>query len=152
MITAKSYREWQWDGEPWKDTSTNRWYVNVINPKTGAIKKVRAYKETDKAVREKKPKEEQGFSQQRKVLGFGEPGYIYIFKGINDNNEHWFKKSDARYCRLWGWYFPSDIPIPEDMPKTVHKIKLEWPAVGNSHGALYDDEKVKQGIELIMRD
>ena len=152
MITAKTYRDWERASEPEKDTSTNRWYVEVINPKSGNVKRVRLYKSTDAAVKEKNTSSTAESTQQREVLGFGEKGYITIFKGINDNNEHWFKKSEARYCRLWGWYFPSNIPIPEDMPKTVYKIKLEWPAVGNSYGALYDNEKVKQGIELIMCD
>lgn len=148
MITAKTYREWEQVCEPWKDTSTNRWYVNVKNPKNGSIKKVRLYREKpgDRAIENHI---DTGYINQKYALGF-EKGFITIFKGINNNNEDWFKRSDARNHRVWGWYYPSTIDLPEDLPSTVTPVKLEWAAVGNDTGALFLEEKVKEQINAIL--
>lgn len=155
MITAKTYRDWERASEPMKDTSTNRWYVEVINPKNGNVRRVRLYKPTDAAVKEKNTKSSSSAAeptQQREVLGFGEKGYITIFKGINDHNEDWFRKSEARNCRLWGWYFPSNIEVPADLPRTVIPVELGWAAVGKSNGALYPEEEIIRDIKKILGD
>ena len=67
----------------------------------------------------------------KKVLGFQE-GYITIFQGDIEANEDWFRRSNARYCVLWGWYVVSEEEVPSDLPDGIAAIKLEWDEVAVS--------------------
>ena len=67
-----------------------------------------------------------------------------------DENNEYFKYSPARYCRLWGWYFPSDIDLPEDLPTDCNPMKLEWALVGNDDEKLKTDAEIHENIDALL--
>lgn len=151
-MVAKSYQNLEQIGEPY--TLNNRKYVKV-RTKSGTLKQVRFYTEKeylkmypgekieteDKIIRLK---------QQREVLGFGEEGFITIFKGNTYEDKEYFKESKARYTRMWGWYFISTDEIPNDLPEDVEPVKLPWNLVGNEDGTLKNEDSVTAAVESLI--
>lgn len=63
----------------------------------------------------------------RKILGFGEAGYITVYFGNTYENLEWFKaEPECRYHKTWGWYTPSDMDVAQILPKEVSTFKLFW--------------------------
>ena len=85
----------------------------------------------------------------RQALGFGEKGFITIFKGDTDFYDDWFRKSPARYAVRWGWYIPSDIEVPNPLPVGIEPIVLKWEdiAVGDS---FIPDDKLREKIDNLL--
>ena len=81
---------------------------------------------------------------QRKMLGFGDEGYIIIFNGA-DKYEEYFNKTNARYHRIWGWYVPSNETVPV-LPEGVSAVVLPWENVGGENGELYPEDDVITGV------
>ena len=110
--------------------------------KSGSIKEVRVYteKEYEKMYPMPKPK----WAPQKKMLGFGDEGYIIIFKGA-DKYEEYFDKTNARYHRIWGWYVPSNETVPV-LPEGVSAVVLPWNNVGGEDGELYPEDDVIMGV------
>lgn len=131
--------------------SNNKKYIKLQNPKTGAIRSCRWYTEDEynKMYGVAEP-QSIPFKTQKIVLGFIND-YITIFKngGMDENNEY-FKYSPARYCRLWGWYFPSDIDLPKDLPADCNPMKLEWALVGNDDEKLKTDAEIHENIDALL--
>lgn len=110
MEVAKTYTNWERDGSPFREGDKN--YVYVIHPKTGNKKKVRFYGEIE-------------LFDRRKLFGF-DKGYITIFKGVNAENEEYFRLSCARLASFFGWYLVSTEEFNEPLPENVEPIKLYW--------------------------
>jgi hypothetical protein len=89
------------------------------------------------------------YKPQKEVLGFTN-GYITIFKGNTYDYLEWFRASNARYTRWWGWYVVSTEEIPEDLPEDIEPIRLPWELVGQEDGKLKPEHLVKEGVESIM--
>lgn len=105
------------------------------------IKEVRWYTESQRAAMDKAAekrtnvrlaaKEERRVKwAARNAFGFGEAGYITLYKGDADS---FFKdRRDengnclARYNLIFQWYSPSSLPIPADLPETITPIRLNW--------------------------
>ena len=151
-MVAKSYQGLEQIGELY--TLNNRKYVKV-RTKSGTLKQVRFYTEKeylkmypgekieteDKIIRLK---------QQREVLGFGDEGFITIFKGNTYEDKEYFKESKARYTRMWGWYFISTDVIPDDLPEDVEPVRLPWNLVGNEDGTLKNEDSVIAAVESLI--
>ena len=106
-------------------------YIKV-RMNNGNIKTVRTY--TEKEYNKFYPPVTiiQPAKSRREVLGFGEAGFIWIFKGDTYNVLDWFKASPCRYTRIWNWYLPSNIELPNPLPAGIEPIKLMWEEVSNN--------------------
>ena len=142
---AKSYETWPRLCEPYE--TNGKMYVKVRSPR-GVEKTVRAYTKPQSAAPTKNGAVEviQPAKSRKEVLGFGEAGYIWIFKGKTSNAIYealeWFKLSPCRYTRLWGWYLPSDIEMPDPLPASVEPIKLYWDEVSLNDVLIADKDIV----------
>lgn len=139
IYVAKSYQGLPIVEEPY--TKSGKAYCKV-RLKSGKLKEVRVYteKEYEKIYPLPKPK----WAPQRKMLGFGDEGYIIIFKGA-DKYEEYFGNSNARYSRFWGWYVPSNETVPV-LPDGVSAVVLPWENVGGEDGELYPEDDVIMGV------
>ena len=145
-MVAKSYEKLKQIGEPFKEKG--RMYIKVQTEK-GAEKVVRWYNEQEYAKMYPKDADEQTLSQ-RHVLGFGERGYITIFNGVNQENEEWFENNPyCRYARWWGWYVPSCYAVPQDYPKEVKELKLNWQLVAGEGERLRSEAEVKEAVRKL---
>ena len=108
---AKTYLTWERVGEPFEEKGN--YYIYVINPKNDKEKKVRWYGEAP------------GAFTAKKLFGF-DKGYITIFKGVNKDNEDYFRQSCARLAMFFGWYLVSSeefsSPLPYNSPLSIKNI------------------------------
>lgn len=148
-MVAKSFQSLEQIGEPY--TVSGRQYVKV-RTKTGTIRQVRWY--TEKEYRAMYPTAEKTFFKpQREVLGFGEKGYITIFKGHQyPFEEYYFRTVSAHYTRWWGWYIASSDEVPSNLPSDITPVRLYWDLVGKSDGSLLNEDKVIEAVESIIYD
>lgn len=147
MPVARSYSGFRQVNEPFK--KDGKMYVTVVTDK-GLQKVVRWYSESEYARMYPEVKKDRSkdpyYKPQKIVLGF-EKGYITIFKGVTEENEWWFRKTEAcRYAKWWGWYVPSTIAVPVDYPEGVQEVKLTWEPMGNEEDWLKSDEVTKQHV------
>ena len=129
-MVAKSFESYEVLGSAY-EKSNGKQYIKVRNPKTGIEREVRWYSNAeykklypDAFVLEDKR------VNHRKILGFGEKGWITIFRDVSEENEGWFNRcSVTRYHTWWGWYIVSDDDIPDDLPADTEPITLYWDSV-----------------------
>ena len=141
MCVAKTYQSWEKLGKPFSEN--NKLYIMVLNPKTKTEKKVRFYPQKTEST------ENFVFSEnQKSVLGF-EKGFITIFKGDQETNNEFFKRSNARYAKWWGWYIISTEEVPSPLPFGIEPVKLSWGVVAPT-GSLLSDEKLAPIIDSIL--
>lgn len=151
-MVAKSFQNMEIIGEPF--ISNNRKYVNVKNPKTGKIRQVRWYSENEynKMYPEeslKNHKNDRFYKSQKEILGFSK-GYITIFKGDTYKELDWFRASNAKYTRWWGWYIVSEEEVPADLPIGIEPVQLPWDLVGQENEKLKPDHVVQEVIESLI--
>ena len=150
MNIAKSYKDLEIVGEIF--VSSGRKYVNV-KLKSGKLKTVRVY--SDAEYQKMYPAETRSTERktklktQKEIFGF-DKGYITIFKGDTYSELDWFRCSNARYANMWGWYVVSTEEVPEDLPKVLTAIQLDWELVGNTDGSLKEDKVIKEAVESII--
>ena len=148
MSVAKSFQNFEFLTEPY--LVGQKEYIKVRNPKTGTVREVRWYAEAKTptaapAVVIQKPNSK----PQKDVLGFTN-GYITIFKGNVENNEDYFRASNARYAVWWGWYIISTEEVPADLPEDIQPIQLPWELVGNTDGTLKIEKLVRQAVDSVL--
>lgn len=150
-MVAKSFQSMTQIGEPYM--SNGKMYVQVKNEKTGTLRQVRWYTEEEytKMYSDKTEKQLITPKTQKEALGF-DHGYITIFKGNTYANLEWFKKSVAKYCKMWGWYVVSTETVPFDLPIGITPIELKWEAVGEDSGMLKPDHIIKGAVESLIYD
>lgn len=126
---AKTYVTWDIKGEPFRD---KYWYVIVINPKTGAEKKVRWY--SDKAHHELRVAAGKEIEPKfhGKIFGFeDENDHILAIRGylISDEEREAYFSGKWRYGTFFGgiWYAPKDTPLPP-IAKSNKFGKVSWPS------------------------
>lgn len=150
MNVAKSYADCPIEGEPF--VVSGRQYVNV-KLKNGKIKSVRVYSDTEYARMYAVPAISQNKGKtvsQKLILGFTN-GYVTIFRnGGMDEENSYFKYNPFNYCRLWGWYWPSDKPLPNDLPEDCDPVKLPWDVIGRSDGKLKSDEEAAAAVNQLL--
>ena len=140
ILVAKSYQGLPIVCDPYE--INGRQYVKV-KLKSGTIKQVRSYSEKEYAKYNPEVKVIKPAKSRRDILGFGEQGFIWIFKGETYENLNWFRASPCRYTRVWGWYLPSDIEMPDPIPSNVEPIKLDWADVSLDDQLIPEDQIVK---------
>lgn len=155
MIAPSFQRNSTIESEPFK--KGNKLYVKIKNNNTGNTRDARWYSEAEyiKAF----PSEKSAFTavgapyKVHDCLGFG--GFtnsIIIYHGPNAKDETYepFKKSNARYHKLWGWYIIHNEPVPI-VDKINTPIKLRWAQVGNEDGTLKDEKEIKKVLKDIYK-
>ena len=147
-LVAKSYENLEQVCEPY--TMNGKEYVKV-RMKNGSIKQVRAYSEAEYRKYNPEVKIIKPAKSRRDILGFGEAGYIWIFKGETYENLDWFHSSPCRYTRVWGWYLPSTEEMPSPLPANIEPIKLSWDEV-SFDGQLIDEDQIKQVVDKMLYD
>lgn len=150
MPVAKSYAALTIEEGPYE--VNGRAYCKV-RQKNGSLRQVRWY--TDAEYRRMYPDAVIAVDPDRKtqkdILGF-EKGYITIFKGDTYSHLEWFKKSNARYARFWGWYVVSTEEVPADLPTDITPVRLDWSIVGKEDGNLIPEGLIEKAIEPLMYD
>lgn len=127
-------------------------YVKV-RMKNGSAKQVRAYSEAEYRKYNPEVKVIQKAKSQRETFGFGEQGFIWLFKGDTYAALDWFREQPTRYARMLGWYLPSDIEMPQPLPAGVTPVKLMWENVCNEEGDHFrPEEEVKTYVESLIFD
>ena len=139
-LVAKSYQGLEQICDPYK---VNGKLYTKVRMKNGSLKQVRVYTEAEFNRYNPEVKIIKPAKSRRDILGFGEKGFIWIFKGETYENLDWFRASPCRYTRVWGWYLPSDIEMPDPIPTNVEPIKLEWADVSLDDQLIPEDQIVK---------
>ena len=147
-LVAKSYENLEQVCEPY--SMNGKMYVKV-RMKNGQIKQVRAYSQKEYEKYNPEVKIIQPAKSRRDTLGFGEAGYIWIFKGNTYENLDWFRASPCRYTRIWGWYLPSDIEMPSPLPTDIEPLKLMWDEV-SLDGQLIAEEDIVKIVDGMIYD
>lgn len=145
MPVAKSYQSFKIDGEPF--TTNGRQYVKLSNGKT-----VRWYSDSEykklypEAVSIEKPKR-----SLKDILGF-EKGFITIFKGETYPHLEWFQASIARYNKVWGWFIPSEIEVPQDVPVELEAKQLLWSEIAADDNTLHAESIIAAAVDELLCD
>ena len=152
ILVAKSYEGLPFASEPY--ILNGREYIKV-RMKNGTIKQVRSYSESEYKKYNPEVKIIKPAKSRRNVLGFGEQGFIWIFKGNTPDatyeNLDWFHNSPCRYARTWGWYLPSDIEMPSPLPTNIEPLKLEWNEV-SFEDQLISEDQIKEIVDKKLYD
>ncbi len=150
-LVAKSYEGLEQLTEPY--SLNGKMYVKV-RTKSGQPKQVRAYSEKEYAKFYPEVKIIQPARSQREILGFGEAGYIWVFKGDTYENLGWFKHAPTRFARDLGWYLPSNIEMPDPLPAGITPIKLMWDSVVSAENPvrLRPENEVKAIVDSLIYD
>lgn len=148
-MVAKSFQSMKQIGEPYP--VGNKMYVKVLNEKTGTERQVRWY--TDAEYAKMYPEETKTVAKKygslKEALGFTN-GYITIFKGDTYSQLDWFRLSNARYHRRWGWYVVSTEEVPEDLPEGITPVKLIWESISINNESLKPEDAVKGVIDSLL--
>ena len=152
-MVAKSFDNYEVLSSPF-EKSNGKKYIKVRNPKTNTEREVRWYSNAEyKKLYPDAFVLEDTRVNHRKILGFGEKGYITIFKGIDNINEDWFKRcSVARYHTWWGWYIVSDDEVPDRIPSDVEPIILYWDSVKADEVQLKSKDEVERVIAALVNE
>lgn len=155
-MVAKSFQAMKIMTEPFQ--KNGKFYVKVLNEKTGTIRKVRFYSENEyfRMYPEERKNAatitvENNHNSIKHVLGF-DNGFITIFKGNQMQYLEWFKNSIARYHRAWGWYVVSTDELPQDIPDEITPIRLNWDAISNEDGTLKTENAIISIIDNLIYD
>jgi len=138
------------------------------------IKEVRWYTESQRAaldkaaekrtnVRVAKVEERRVKFAARNAFGFGEEGFIILYKGDENEIHEFFSnrydedgKCIARYNTIFQWYSPSTLPIPADLPETITPIRLDWNMVrdenDNEDLTMRDADEITKFVQTIIRE
>ena len=150
ILVAKSYQGLPIMCDPYE--MNGRQYVKV-KLKSGNLKQVRVYSQKEYAKYNPPVKVIKPAKSRRDVLGFGEQGFIWLFKGKTSESTYqnldWFRTSPCRYTRVWGWYLPSDIEMPDPIPVDVEPVKLLWDEVSFNGDLIPDDQIIQEVNNLI---
>ena len=149
-MVAPSYQKYNTIGDPYY--VNNKQYI-VLDMGKGKTKTVRYYTEAEYNRAFPPVKIVQPAKSRREVLGFGEQGFIWLFKGSTYEMLDFFHTSPCRYAKLWGWYLPSDIEMPLPLPINVEPVRLFWDKVCDESGEHFrDKDEIKAYVETLIYD
>lgn len=149
MPVAKTYEKYPLDGEPFEEN--DRLYVYVIAPK--GKKKVRWYSNAEYKRMYPDAVIVSSFNA-RQAFGFGEVGYITIFKGDEDTVREWAQASwppKAWYNTLFNFYTPGGRAL-ENLPSTITPIQIKWSDIAVNETQLKSDEEVRKYVMALTTD
>lgn len=155
-FVAKSYENLTRLSEPYEQNG--KIYIN-IELKSGKEKAVRGYTAQEykrmypdvvlAKISHVKPFDPY-YKSQKETLGFTK-GFIWIFDGITEDNEDYFAIGPFRHTRWWGWYLPSWMEMPLDLPNNVRAVKLPWEPMGDEEDWLVENEKIiKECVDKVL--
>lgn len=92
----------------------------------------------------------------RNAFGFGEAGYITLYKGDSTRISEFFKSFTideaghraAWYNTLFHWFTPSKMEVPENLPEGIEAVKLTWDAIRDET----DEENLQMRDEKYVQD
>lgn len=142
MPVAKTYKDCKVCGEPYQKDN-GRMYVKILSG--SKEKEVRWYSSSEWARMYNEPVA----SSVKKALGFDE-GFITIFRGPQDTYNDWFKFSNARYAKWWGWYVVSTEEVPAPLPFGIESVKLYWEDVSTADGQLKNESQLKEIVDSVL--
>lgn len=149
-LVAKSYESLEQLCDPYEINGKQFVKVRLHN---GSTKVVRAYSEKEYRKYNPEVKVIQKAKSQRETFGFGEEGYIWIFKGDTYAALDWFRWAPTRYAEALGWYLPSNIEMPEPLPVGIEPVKLYWENVCDENGEYFRDKaEIKAYVETLIYD
>ena len=149
-LVAKSYENLEQVSDVYNIGGKN--YVKV-RMKNGSIKQVRAYSESEYRKYNPEVKIIQKAKSPKELFGFGEQGYIWIFKGDTYSAIDWFRIQPTRYTEHFGWYLPSNIEMPDPLPVGIEPVKLEWDKVCDEDGFGFKDKKeIRKYVDSLIYD
>lgn len=146
MAVAKTYAKMEISGEPFMENK--RMYVNVISPK--GLKKVRWYSDAEyhrmypDEVTENGKHDIMDFNA-RLVFGFGDDGYITIYRGDELALQECVENHHESFRRnlTFGYYTPSHIPVCT-LPISITPIMLKWEEVMDHDNRMKSHEVVQK--------
>lgn len=132
--TAKTYATWKQECEPFKENGA--FYINVINPKTNSVKKVRWYCDQAHA-NLMSPRPQNQENSFYKIFGFSDKDdYILCVKSKDLTQEeiekyfsyNWKAGGKWTFGMFFGgiWYAPKNAEIPPIRNKEK-VFKTTWP-------------------------
>lgn len=127
-MVAPSFQDYEKVSEVYEENKKK--YIDVKNPNTGKVRKVRFYTEEEyakvfpKTMPKKKAQESEIMKNLRQVRGFS-LGPIQVVYGNIEENELFLRDSNARWACGIGWYFVSEENIPM-LPNGLKYIPLYW--------------------------
>lgn len=138
MPVAKSYANMEIQGEPFCENK--RMYVNVLAPK--GIKKVRWYSDAEyRKMYPDAPIADIMDFNGREAFGFGQEGFITLYKG--HPTEEWFEDEhrNLRYNLIFGYYTPGRLELPSLIGDIV-PVRLNWEDVATEGNKMKPHEEV----------
>lgn len=135
-----------------KEDMEVRWYTNKQREALDRAAEKRA------AAKEAKIQERHFKFAARNAFGFGEAGFITLFKGDSTILNEWAHETNpcrARYNTLFGWFCPSKLEIV-NLPAEITPIVLKWDDVRNLNDpenlTMRDDAEVSKLIHELLDD
>lgn len=123
-MTAPSFSSYARIGEPF--TENGRAYIRVEHPTTHNIRKVRWYTPTEYERLYPAPIEPFTDLLRKHARGF-DYGFITLITNVTTTEDvEWCSLSPARYAVDTGWYLPSTIPTPTNIPSHLILQRLSW--------------------------
>lgn len=140
-MVAPSFKEFAIVKEQY--IKNGKYYVDVKNPKTGTVRSVRWYSESEYAKNYgKQEKVNDGWDGLKHARGF-DNGPILVIRNNKSADEEWLKRSCARYAVGIGWHIVSTDTFPEDTPQHLKFLLLGWQEFRDG-----DDRHMKKPTEL----
>lgn len=148
MPVAKTYEKMPMQGDPFKESG--RWYVNITTDK--GIKKVRWYSDAEyKRMYPSAPQKDLMDFNGRHAFGFGEEGYITLYKG--KNVEEWAEndRHNIYYNLTFLYYTPGRLTLPK-LDEGIIPIQLKWEQVMDHDDRMKPHEEVKKIVAALLYD
>ena len=98
----------------------------------------------------------------RNAFGFGDAGYITLYKGDMEVISAYFKSFTideeghraAWFNTIFGWYTPSKMEVPTDLPENVEAVRLDWDSVRDPEDeenlAMQDNDFVSAYVKSLI--
>jgi len=150
MPVAKTYARFPIDGDVFIENK--RMYVNVKTSK--GLKKVRWYSDAEyRRMYPDVPIQDIMMSfNARHAFGFGDAGYVTLYKGPESEIEAWAHSSwppKAWHNLTFGYYTPSKFDVGEP-PKGVEPIVLTWDEVKQDTIHMKSHEEVRKYVDVLL--
>lgn len=81
-----------------------------------------------------------------KILKDSQDSYVTLLQGDTYAVKTWLKEHGAKYNRIYNWYFPHDVEVPEQLPAEVTPVKFETENLFDEDGNFITDERLLQLI------
>ena len=146
MPVAKTYAHMKIQGEPFSENK--RMYVNVLAP--NGIKKVRWYSDIEyRRMYPETPAADPMDFNARQAFGFGEEGFITLYKG--HPSEEWFDNEHIHLRRnlTFGYYTPGRLELPS-LTGDIEPIRLYWEEVAVEGNKMRPHEEVQKYVNTLL--